>query len=75
MNAAYAYLLAERSLPRNGAAEGPSPGRRVPTAEQRDRLRSSLAVMRMGATEPDDRRTFKEQLNDARAERYAAHLG
>lgn len=75
VNAAYAYLLAEHRLPRGEGAKGPAPGHRALTPAQRERIRSSLAVMRVSAADPDDHRTFEEQLNDARSERYAAHLG
>ena len=75
VNAAYAYLLAERRLPREEGAATPEPGHRALTPAQRERIRSSLAVMRVSTADPDDPQTFEEQLNDARSERYAAYLG
>lgn len=75
VNAAYAYLLAERRLPREEGAATPEPGHRALSPAQRERIRSSLAVMRVSTADPNDPQTFEEQLNDARSERYAAYLG
>lgn len=69
INAAYEYVLAEHKLPKarkplsNGARE------RSLTPQQREKIRASLEAMYVGPTASEQ--PFKDQLAEARDERYA----
>ena len=71
VNAAYEYVLAERKLPRAGArlGEGAVAPRQL-TQEQIHRIASALEAMHVGPAGDD--RSFDEQFQEARDERYAA---
>ena len=72
VNAAYEYLLAKGELPPSRTGTMPAPGRRTLTPEQKESVRILLDAMYVGPLK--DTRPYKEILNEAREERYAAFL-
>lgn len=71
INAAYEYVLAERKLPRVHDPLVKNACNRTLTPQQCEKIRASLAAMYVGPSA--DNRSFREQLAEARDERYA-HL-
>lgn len=71
INAAYEFVLAEKQLPKPHNQFNSVHGNdRTLTPQQREKIRSSLKAMYIGPVHGD--MSFREQLNEARDERYAS---
>lgn len=71
INAAYEFVLAERQLPKpHGGFDISGDKSRVLTAQQNEKIASSLKAMYVGPVSSNE--SFREQLDRARDERYAS---
>lgn len=69
INAAYEFVLAERKLPKAHEPLAGDSRDRTLTPQQCEKIRASLAAMYVGPAANEQ--SFKEQLAEARDERYA----
>lgn len=72
VNAAYSYVIKEHALPiAHVSQESTSENSRILSAQQKEKIRAALSSMRLNI-DKETNISFKEQLNEARDERFAA---